>query len=78
MYLLERYCIQGKRYEEEVWLPFVKNRHYNTDFDILRDDILILGETEDHYYFFWYDCDVSDCAIGRQRKDDITKKDAIK
>lgn len=78
MYLLERYRTQGKNYEEKVWLPFINKPQYHTHFLYLDDDILILGETESHYYFFWYDCDLSDCAIGRQIKGEITKDDMVR
>jgi hypothetical protein len=78
IYLLERYRTQWKRYEEEIWLPFVNKINYNTNIGVLDDDVLILGKTNEHYYFFWFDCDVGDCAIGRQLKGETKEEDAIK
>jgi hypothetical protein len=78
IYLLERYRTQGKTYEEKIWFPFITDPPYHTNLNDLHDDILILGETENHYYFFWYDCDCSDCAIGRQKKNEIIKEEAVK
>lgn len=51
-YLLERYRSQGKNYDKNVWQPFLENGHYHTDLRDLDDDVLILSETKDHYYFF--------------------------
>jgi len=77
LYLLERYRTQGKIFEETVWRPFVEAPPFHTDLNGLDDDVFILGETNDHYYFFWYDCDCSDCAIGRQQKKNIKQEEAI-
>ena len=31
--------------------------------EFCHDDVIITGESEKHYYFFWLDHDVSDCSI---------------
>ena len=77
MYLLERYRTQGKSYEERVWLPFTNYPDYHSDFNVLNDDVLVLAKTDSHYYFFWSDCDCSDCAIGRQKRGAIAEQEAI-
>ena len=45
---------------------------YHTDLNCFGDDIIVLAEIETEYednigryIFFWFDCDVSDCSIGR-------------
>lgn len=51
-------------------------RLYHTNLNMFGDDVLVLARPEDEfghwaselenmYYFFWFDCDVSDCFIGR-------------
>lgn len=30
-----------------------------------QDDVLLLTKIDSVYWFFWFDCDVSDCSIGR-------------
>lgn len=48
------------------------NGKVHTDFSCFGDDIIILAKVESEYdlsrnvfMFFWFDMDVSDCAIGR-------------
>ena len=38
---------------------------YRIDSNNLPDDIIIFAESENEYWFFWFDCDCSDCQIGR-------------
>lgn len=40
-------------------------RTFHSKLDTFRDDILILGRVGNHYWFFWFDMDVSDCCVGR-------------
>lgn len=46
-------------------------RLFHTDLSVFRDDVLVLSRTgrDNEYMFFWFDCDVSDCCIGRFRSD---------
>lgn len=49
-----------------------EGRLCHTDLSIFRDDVMILTKTErtpNEYLFFWFDCDVSDCCIGRFQTD---------
>lgn len=78
VYLLEKYTTQGEKYNEKIWKPFIESKQYHTKLYDLNDDILILGKTKYHYYFFWYDCDVSDCSIGRQEIGELDDEKAIK
>jgi hypothetical protein len=43
---------------------------YHTKLGMFDDDVLFLGKTERYYWFFWFDCDVSDCCIGRFQTDE--------
>lgn len=54
-----------------------KGRLFHTKLRMFQDDVLILSEIDvNKYCFFWFDCDVSDCFIGRfkskNKKDTIT------
>ncbi len=56
---------------------------YHTDMNCFGDDIALLAEIETNeedgkgrYMFFWFDCDVSDCCIGKFETTD-TKEDVI-
>jgi len=50
---------------------------YHTELNCFHDDIIIVGEIgEGKYMFFWFDCDVSDCSIGRFKTLD-TKEEII-
>ncbi len=46
---------------------FVKRDDFHTDLKELDDDVLILAHEKNraNKWFFWFDCDVSDCTIGR-------------
>lgn len=48
------------------------------DLSLLRDDVLIAAESDNFYWFFWYDKDCSDCLIGRFSKAKCSKFDFIK
>lgn len=69
--VLERYTtwknVDTAQWKEYLQVPHLKLR----DFD---DDIFVLGETENSFWFFWFDCDVSDCAVGRIDKSVTTKE----
>lgn len=55
---------------------FLANERAHPNIGILDDDVLILTRCkhadpkEVEYAFFWFDCDVSDCCIGRFKTDD--------
>jgi hypothetical protein len=69
--VLERYRI-WKDIDVSQWENCLQEPHLNLrDFD---DDIFVLGETENSFWFFWFDCDVSDCMIGRIEKSLVTKE----
>lgn len=39
---------------------------YHSNLHVFRDDVLVLTRHADGvYWFFWFDCDASDCSIGR-------------
>ena len=54
------------------------NEKFHSNFSDLPDDVLIAAESNNSYWFFWYDKDCSDCQIGRLSKDTITKEDYLK
>jgi hypothetical protein len=49
---------------------------YHTDYSgiIQDDDIILLAESDNSYWYFYADGDVSDCEIGRIAKNKISKK----
>lgn len=56
---------------------------YHTDMNCFGDDIALLAEIETNeedgkgrYMFFWFDCDVSDCCIGKFETTD-TKEEVV-
>ena len=59
---------------------------YHTNLHCFGDDVVILAELDDKetasddeektYIFFWFDCDVSDCSIGKFKTTD-TKEEVI-
>lgn len=49
---------------------------HHSNWSYAPDDVWILAETENFYWFFWYDRDCSDCAIGRASKE-LLKEDGI-
>lgn len=60
---------------------------YHTNLHMFQDDFIILSKIENEendgkgrYMFFWFDCDVSDCCIGKfETEDDIeTVKNSVK
>lgn len=55
-------------------------RDYHCNWSEAPDDVLILAETDDFWWFFWYDRDCSDCCIGRANKANvgISKEELIK
>lgn len=73
--VLERYEIWGN-IDLNTWKQYLAKPHpCFGDFD---DDVLILAETENCFWFFWFDCDVSDCQLGRVDKSLTTKDEMIK
>ena len=55
----------------KAWLL---NVDIHVEFSSLNDDCLIVAESKKHWWFFWYDMDCSDCAIGRVSKEDCTEE----
>ncbi len=78
-----------KEIGERNWRPFTKTKadlkelvvnqqieFANTNLAMFGDDIVILAKvpnSENGFIFFWFDCDVSDCSIGKFRTDDSVK-----
>lgn len=64
-YIIERYENWDKINIEK----YIKNLQvFNTDYSVLPDDEIFLGESENSYWYIWADKDVSDCCIGRCEK----------
>lgn len=55
--------------KDEIYRLFIQpGRNSHTNLHSLEDDVLILAKTDGDspcYFFFWFDCDVSDGCIGR-------------
>jgi len=64
VWLLERYTTQGPKYEAGVLQPFLAGA-VHTSLKDLHDDVWVLAETKQWWWVLVFDCDVSDCAIGR-------------
>lgn len=73
--ILERYEDWTEEKVDKYQEKLKSQQH--TDFSIIPDDVLILAESDNDYWFFWSDKDVSDSAIGRFSKDGIAKEDVI-
>lgn len=68
-YLMERYIRHGAQYGADVWQPFLDGgERCHSLLGALKDDVVILGASEQYWWFFWFDCDVSDCIIGRAKR----------
>lgn len=58
--MIERYehwWDERKKYETKY--------EFHTKFSNFPDDIIVFAESDNDYWFFWGDCDCSDCKIGR-------------
>lgn len=47
---------------------------YHTKIGMFDDDVLLLAKTKNYYWYFWFDCDVSDCCIGRFKTTDAEEE----
>jgi hypothetical protein len=68
-----------ERYPEGSWDKCVKSvdkltNQFHTNYGVLKDDVMLLGETEGSIWFYWFDKDSSDCCIGRLDKSQHTKE----
>lgn len=70
--VLERYTC-WKTVDLSQWDK--KAAQFHPDYAGIDDDILMLAETENNYWFFWSDRDVSDCCVGRIGKTKTTKEE---
>lgn len=52
----------------------------HTELSYFEDDVFILGyeDKTNSYWCIYYDCDTSDCVIGRLKIDCLSKEDVIK
>lgn len=60
------------RYEEDVEQlskrvdAWHENPTYHTRLSVFEDDVMLLARSErGDWWYFWFDCDVSDCCIGK-------------
>jgi len=67
-WLIDRYYSNEAKTENII--KFNTDNHPHTELGNLCDDIVLLGTMEDCYIFMYYDCDVSDCQIGRFKTED--------
>lgn len=66
-FVIRRYSDDG---EDSELVEKVKKWHdeqqYHTKLNVFGDDVLLLGRSErGDWWYFWFDCDVSDCSIGK-------------
>lgn len=77
-------CEQFKGTKRELKDKIISGdiKPFHTDLGCFNDDIMILAEFEhekdelNHFIYFWFDCDVSDCVIGKFKTED-TKEQVI-
>jgi len=50
---------------------------FHTDLRMFQDDVMFLGESDDYYFVFHFDMDVSDCCVGKFKKKNINKEELI-
>ena len=79
LFALERYTasdkiVQDNLTKKDVIDNIIENSStfYNINLSIFRDDVVLLSEIEtndeddkNRFMFFWFDCDLSDCCIGK-------------
>jgi hypothetical protein len=77
-YLVNRYDIDEDWTDDNIkhWTDKL-GKDFHSDLSEIFDDVLILGETENCYWYLWSDCDVSDSCIGRFDKGNYTKDQVI-
>lgn len=73
-YLLDRYREDEELEEIEKTVNQFNNCEvdfFHTKLDMFKDDLILLAyeDESDYYWYFWFDCDVSDCQIGRFKTD---------
>jgi len=82
-YINPFYFVLVKRYsDDKEWEKCIESissieKEYHLRLSKFGDDILLLGETENNWWYIWYDNDVSDCCIGKFEKSKISKDDLI-
>jgi len=65
--VLDRYNKDNKKAIDKM----LNENFVHSDLHEIGDDVMILLEIgRGKWMFFWYDCDVSDCCIGRFQSDD--------
>ena len=69
-YLITRYRAHSKNVATAA--KFNAGRDFHAQLSSMHDDLLILAQASAqddpaYWWFFWFDCDVSDCQIGRFR-----------
>lgn len=71
IFLLDRYTTDLEK-RQQLLNKFHNEPETHTSFSMLEDDVLILAHEDDsnYYWFFWSDCDCSDCEIGRFKTTD--------
>jgi hypothetical protein len=71
VFAIERYNI-GEDWDEEEYNKVCEELrtgfHGHFGCSIYDDDVIFLGETANSFWLIWYDCDVSDCKVGRTSK----------
>jgi hypothetical protein len=73
--VIERYEDWNKLDKTKWKIELKKEMH--PKLSVFGDDVIILSESYNFYWFFWYDCDNSDCSIGKIHKLIVPKKDYI-
>ena len=86
-YVIDRYTADDEVVREgftkrELINSIVSGENHQVNLHCFQDDIIILAKIKTNekddgkYIFFWFDCDVSDCCIGKFETED-SQKDVI-
>lgn len=71
VYLMDRYTEDLLKRHNAI-RRFNTDPEFHTNLGAFEDDIILLAyeEESEFYWFFWFDCDCSDCSIGRFTTED--------
>lgn len=71
--MVDRYEKTSSERKQEIYEALQDMVH--TNYSYADDDVVLLAETENCFWIFYYDGDVSDCEIGRVDKSLVSKEE---
>lgn len=76
-YLIERYNAFDRSKFQAVIDRLLRDRIGHPKLDDFGDDVVLLSETNNSYFTFYFDCDVSDCMVGRCQKRESLNRERV-